>query len=238
MTRAQRRTRRARAVAVTLAAAVLAVGTALPVHGYFQAHSLFHASEKYREWFQNTVWLENTRAAETRMGIRRPDIATATGVKYPYKEQKFVMTEAKWQGSSTAVENGKADWYDIEIVRQRAEMDEHPPAMDFLAWMYENGLGVDRDFSKAYMWYERAKLAGEAKIRGAPAKIFTRLTPQERFMAQVQLAEDVERAKKSPKGRHQSFDTVNLRVLEQQRENVVTDTDQPAPPAAKVRNYR
>jgi hypothetical protein len=118
-------------------------------------------------------------------------------------------------------------------------MDEHPPAMDFLAWMYENGHGVDRDFRKAFMWYERAKLAGEPKLRGAPAKIFTRLTPQERFMAQVQLAEDIERAKKSPKGRYQSFDTVNLRVLEQQRESLQSDGDQPGSPApAKVRNYR
>jgi len=235
MTRAKRR---ARTIAIALAAAI-AGGAAWPVHGYFQAHSFFHASEKYREWFQNTVWLENTRAAETRVGIRRPDIATAIGVKYPYKEQKFVMTEAKWHDSSTAVEKGDADWYDIEIVRQRAEMDEHPPAMDFLAWMYENGHGVDRDFRKAYMWYERAKLAGEAKIRGTPAKIFTRLSPQEKFMAQVQLAEDIERAKKSPKGRYQSFDTVNLRVLEQQRESLQSDGDQSGTPAAaKVRNYR
>ncbi|MBI1985919.1 MAG: SEL1-like repeat protein [Rhodospirillales bacterium] len=232
MTRAKRRAR-----TIALAAAV-ASGVAWPVQGYFQAHSFFHASEKYREWFQNTVWLENTRAAETRMGIRRADIATATGIKYPYKEQKFVMTEAKWHDSSTAVEKGDADWYDIEIVRQRAEMDEHPPAMDFLAWMYENGHGVDRDFRKAFMWYERAKLAGEPKIRGTPAKIFTRLSPQEKFMAQVQLAEDIERAKKSPKGRYQGFDTVKLRVLEQQRESLQTDGGQPAAASAKVRNYR
>ena len=235
MTRAQRR---ARTVAIALAAAIVG-GAAWPVHGYFQAHSFFHASEKYREWFQSSVWLENTRAAETRMGIRRPDIATATAVKYPYKEQKFVMTEAKWHDSSTAVEQGGADWFDVEIVRQRAEMDEHPPAMDFLAWMYENGHGVDRDIRKAFMWYERAKLAGEANLRGAPAKIFTRLSPQEKFMAQVQLAEDLERAKKSPKGRYQSFDTVNLRVLEQQREGLQLDSDQPvSQAAAKVRNYR
>lgn len=229
--------RRARSIAIALAAAV-AGGAAWPVQGYFQAHSFFHASEKYREWVQNTEWLENTRAAEARMGIRRPDIVTATGVKYPYKEQKFVMTEAKWHDSSTAVESGRADWYDVEIVRQRAEMDEHPPAMDFLAWMYENGHGVDRDFRKAFMWYERAKLAGEPKLRGAPAKIFTRLSEQEKFMAQVQLAEDIERAKKSPKGRYQSFDTVNLRVLEQQRESLQSEGDQAAAPAAKVRNYR
>jgi TPR repeat protein len=234
MTRAERRVR---TVAIALAAAV-AGSAAWPVHGYFQAHSFFHASERYREWFQNTVWLENTRVAETRVGIRRHDIATAIGVKYPYKERKFVMTEAKWHDSSTAVENGNADWYDVEIVRQRAEVERHPPAMDFLAWMYENGLGIDRDFRKAFMWYERAKLAGEPKLRGAPAKIFTRLSPQEKFMAQVQLAEDIESAKKSPKGRYQSFDTVNLRVLEQQRESVLTDTDQAAEPAANVRNYR
>jgi len=229
--------RRARTVAAALAVAV-ASGVAWPVQGYFQAHSFFHASEKYREWFQGTVWIENTRAAERRQGISRPDMAASIAVKYPYKEQKFVMTEAKWQDSSVAVEQGNGDWYDIEIVRQRAEMDEHPPAMDFLAWMYENGQGVDRDYRKAYMWYERAKLAGEPKLRGAPAKIFTRLTPQERFMARVQLAEDIEHAKNNPKGRYQSFDTVNLRVLEQQRENGVSDNDQPADSEAKVRNYR
>ncbi len=203
----------------------MVAGGVFPVYGYFQAHSFYHAAEKYRQYFQDTVWLENTRAAERRAGITKPGIDPPMAVKYPWKEQKFVMTEEKWSKSSAAVEKGTADWEDIEIVRQRAEMDEHPPAMDFLAWMYENGVGVDRDYRKAFMWYERAKLGGEKKIRGTPFKIFQRLTPQEKYMANVQLVEDIQRAKSGPKSRGQSFDTVNLRTLDQDRGGLLTDTD-------------
>lgn len=221
-------------------AAVLAVGAAWPVHGYFQAHSFFHAAEKYREFFQNTVWLENTRIEERRLGITKPGIDPPMGEKYPWKEQKFVMTEEKWQASSAAVEQGSADWYDIEIVRQRAEVDEDPPAMDFLAWMYENGQGVDRDYRKAYMWYERAKLGGKKKTRSTPFKIFQRLSPQDKYMSQVQLSEDIARASQDPRRGRQTLDTVKLRVLEQERGGLLTDTEgsTAAKKKAKVRNYR
>jgi hypothetical protein len=235
MIRAGRHKRRKRAATIAIAA-VLAVGATWPVHGYFQAHSFFHAAENYRQWFQNTVWLENTRFEERRLGITKPGIDPPMAVKYPWKERKFVMTEEKWQVSSVAVEQGTADWYDIEIVRQRAEMDEHPSAMDFLGWMYEKGQGVDRDYRKAYMWYERAKLAGEKKTRGTPFKIFQRLSPQDKFMSQVQLAEDTERAR-GPKSRR-TFDAVNLRVLEQERGGLLTDTEGAAALASRVRNQR
>ncbi len=93
--------------------------------------------------------------------------------------------------------------------------------MDFLAWMYEEGIGLDRDYKKAFMWYERAKLKGKVNLRGSSAKIFTRLDLRQKLLAQVQLAEDIARIKPDAKvglDGLKSFELVKLHVLEQQRD--------------------
>ena len=127
------------------------------------------------------------------------------------------MTAKLWRESSQSIEYGKPDWFDVEVVRQRAEMEEHPPAMDFLAWMYEEGRGLEQDFKKAFMWYERAKLAGKEDLRGSPARIFTRLSEREKFFAQLQLAEDIQRLKPDAKVTLEGFESIKLHVLKQQR---------------------
>ena len=127
------------------------------------------------------------------------------------------MTGKLWRESSQSIEFGKPDWFDAEVVRQRAEVEEYPPAMDFLAWMYEEGRGLNKNLKKAFMWYERAKLAGQVNLRGSSAKIFTRLSERERFFAQLQLSEDITRIKPGAKVTFEGFERVNLHVLKQQR---------------------
>ena len=61
------------------------------------------------------------------------------------------MTENLWRKSTNAVVAGKSKWYDFEVVRQRAEVEEYPPTMDFLAWMYEGGQGLERDYKNAFI---------------------------------------------------------------------------------------
>ena len=157
-----------RKIKISVLAAFLGV-LSFPVNGYFQAHSFFNPSNKYREWFHNTVWLQDTRAEEAARGGPGAAARNHIAVKYPYPDKKLVMTAKLWRESSQSIEYGKPDWFDVEVVRQRAEMEEHPPAMDFLAWMYEEGRGLEQDFKKAFMWYERAKLAGKEDLRGSPA---------------------------------------------------------------------
>ena len=43
------------------------------------------------------------------------------------------MTENLCRKSTNAVVAGKSKWYDFEVVRQRAEVEEYPSTMDFLA---------------------------------------------------------------------------------------------------------
>ena len=199
-------------------AAMLVGGLAFPVQGYFQSRLFFSPSAKYLEWFHIPLAYDYRVVRQAQSGLTVPISAAPVGVKYPYPNKKFRMTDNMWRNSSQAVEQGQSDWYDIEIVRQRAEVEEHGPAMDFLAWMYEKGHGLQVDPRKAFMWYERAKLAGEADLRGTPAKIFQRLSPQEKYLARLQLSEDIERQKTKPKGGYQNYDSVKLHVLEQQRE--------------------
>ncbi len=209
-------------ISVSLLAIFLA-GVSWPVQGYFQAHSFFSPSNNYRDWFKQTPWFSEIKSdvdIQRTRGLTAPD---GIAVKYPYPDKKLVMTEALWRKSSNAVVAGKSKWYDVEVVRQRAEVEEYPPAMDFLAWMYEKGHGLKRDYKKAFMWYERAKMKGKAELRGSSAKIFTRLDHRQKLLAKMQLAEDIARIKPDAKinleglQSYESFEMVKLHVLKQQR---------------------
>lgn len=87
--------------------------------------------------------------------------------------------------------------------------------------MYEEGRGLGRDYKNAFMGYERARGKGKVNLRGASAKIFARLDRRPKFLAQVQLAEDISRIKPDAKvglDGLKSFELVRLHVLEQRRD--------------------
>lgn len=210
-----------KAIAVSVLAVTFAV-IAVPVYGQFQLQGFFNPSLKYREWFDQT---SARRALFNAPGFRRATVIPVAA-KYPYPEKKFVMTEAFWKNSSKAIVGGESDWFDTEIVRQRAEVEKYPPAMDFLGWMYQEGRGLNRDYRKAFMWYERAKLAGFENSRGSTTKIFNRLSQSERAAVEIQLAEDIEQlrseASKGAQGQagrsSQDFDRIKLHILRQQND--------------------
>ena len=210
-----------RIIKISLLTALLGA-TALPVHGYFQSHSFFNPETKYREWFHVTRWPGEASASQPAAtagvtAVAASAAAVPAAERYPYSSDTFVMTDAIWRKSKQSVETGVSDWYDAEVVRQRAELEEHPPAMDFLAWMYEHGQGIKQDYRKAFMWYERAKLAGETDLRGASGKIFERLTPPDQVFAQVQLADDVKRMQPEATRAIIDFKQINMRVFQQRR---------------------
>ncbi len=199
-----------RPIAISVVAAFLGI-IAFPVYGGFQLYGFFNASNKYSEWFQETG------LQKTQRGIRLVSSASSTAVTYPYPDKAFVMTERRWLKSANEAINGKPDWYDVEVVRQRAEVEEYAPAMDLLGWMYQEGRGIQQDLRKAYTMYERAKLSGESKVRGNTAKIFDRLSQPEQRVARIQLLEDIKRIKPDVDIDKKARGPVNLYVLEQQR---------------------
>jgi len=195
-----------------LRASVLAIllgGIALPVHADSDITSFFSPSEKYQQWFKET-----------------PNVSRSapTAEQYPYPDKTFVMSENQWKKSSKAILDDRSNWFDTEIVRHRAEVEEFPPAMDFLAWMYQEGRGLERDYRKAFMWYERAKMAGLENLSGSSAKIFERLSGNEKYFAELQLAEDIEQVKAGKrkgtirKTGDEDPDRVILGVLKSQRD--------------------
>jgi len=178
----------------TIAVSVLAVAfgvVAVPVYGNFQLQGFFSPSQKYREWFDQP---HTGRALLNAPGVGKAS-AVSTAAKYPYPDKALVMTEAMWRGASKSISGGESDWFDTEIVRQRAEMEKYAPAMDFLGWMYQEGRGLKKDYRKAFMWYERAKLAGMKDLRGSSTKIFRRLSENDRTFAKMQMADDIKRFK-------------------------------------------
>ena len=170
---------------------------ALPVYGYFQ-------------------WFQETPAADDVIGAAVTPAPVNLAAKYPYPEKDFVMSEKMWRKSLETVMSGSPDWYDVEIVRQRAEVEEYVPAMDILAWMYEQGRGLKRDLRQAFKWYERAKLAGQTKLSGDPVRIFKRLKPRDKYLARLQLSEDIQGMKSGARGHLEGFESIKLHVLARQ----------------------
>ncbi len=184
---------------------------AVPVYGNFQLYGFFNPSNKYREWFQNP------RLRKTRPGTSLASSASSPAIRYPYPDKAFVMTEKRWLKSANEAIYGEPDWYDVEVVRQRAEVEEYAPAMDLLGWMYQEGRGIKQDMRKAYNMYERAKLAGKSKIRGNTVKIFDRLNPPEKLIAKIELLDDIKRIKPDALPAQKSLDQVRFYVMKQRR---------------------
>ncbi len=211
-----------KAIAITVLAGCL-VTVAVPVQSFFQAHGIFNPSNKYGEWFKETTW-DGDKYPGARTNIRTNTrggrfllAGASTSEKYPYPVKNLEMTEKMWLKSSKAVEMGTSDWFDSEVVRHRADVEKHPPAMDLLAWMYEGGRGLKRDYRKAFMWYERAKMNGQVKLRGSSAKIFQRMPQQDQYIAELQRTEDIVALKAEGKPIPKGIEQVNLRILKSQR---------------------
>ena len=159
-------------IKVSILAILLGMIAPQPVQSLIKLSPFFSPSEKYQQWYHETTWLQDARAQKRAGWFRSKSLATSTAVRYPYPEKKFEMTKSHWTNSTKSIIDGGSDWYDSEIVRQRAEVEEHPPAMEFLAWMYQEGQGLDKDLRKAFMWYERAKMAGVEDLTAPSAKIW------------------------------------------------------------------
>ncbi len=199
-----------RPIIISVLAAFLGV-IALPVYGNFQLYGFFNASNKYREWFIEP------RLHKAQPGVRLASSASPIAVKYPYPDKTFVMTERRWLKSANEAIHGQPDWYDVEVVRQRAEVEEYAPAMDLLGWMYQEGRGLKKDMRKAYNMYERAKLAGKPKIRGNTAKIFDRLNPPQKRIAKIELLDDIRRITPDAALAKKSLDQVRFYVMKERR---------------------
>ena len=186
-----------RSIAVSVLTLAL-VGAAFAVRGEAEMKGFYDASSKYKEWFNETKRYEGLSAEEIKKASRRSRPKGHPRDAYPaYPDKQFKMTDALWKKASAAILESGGEWQDIEVIRHAAEIGAHGPAMDFLAWMYQEGRGLDKDFRKAYMWYERAKIAGVQNTRGSSSKIYDRLSEREKYFADLQLADDDKTAKKN-----------------------------------------
>lgn len=197
-----------RKVKISILAALLAV-IGFPVQSYFLSYGFFNPSNKYREWFHETQWAQDARV--------RKAAPVPIAVQYPYPDKPFVMTEKRWLKAANEALYGRPDWYDVEVVRQRAEVEEYPPAMDLLGWMYQEGRGLNKDLRKAYTMFERAKLVGKPKVVRNTAKIFNRLTQPDQRIAKIQLLEDIKRIKPVAAPAQKVQAPVNLYVMKERR---------------------
>ena len=198
-------------------------GVTLPALGQAELQGFYDPSSKYRQWFNETKRYQGPSAEDIVKAPRKRRANTRstarTGAAYPaYPDQKFKMTEDLWKKASAAILKGGSEWQDTEVIRYAAETGTHGPAMDFLAWMYQEGRGLDKDFRKAYMWYERAKTAGVKNLRGSSAKIYDRLSEREKYFADLQQAEDTNTTKAAAG----NYDRIKLHVLGKDRNREVT----------------
>ena len=104
------------------------VTIALPVQGYFPGAFFFNASNTYRDWYHDPLMHHDTGSRMIHRGFRLVSAEPSTAEKYPYPDKAFVMTKKRWLKSASEVIQGNPDWFDVEVVRQRAEVEECAPA--------------------------------------------------------------------------------------------------------------
>jgi len=177
---------------------LIGIGLAVPVHGFAPISGYFFTeSAKYKAWFQEygPYTVPSVSMVGSVATIRYNPVPAATA--YPYPDKEFEMTEEIWQTAVNRIELGMGNWFDAEVVRQRAELEELPKAMNLLGWMYENGSALSQDYRKAFLWYLRAELSGVTRLRGDHYRLYNRkLTQLEQRLAQIDIKDEVKRAEK------------------------------------------
>jgi TPR repeat protein len=176
---------------------LIVFGLAVPVQGLAPMSGYFFTeSEKYKSWFQEfgPYTVPSVGMVGDRVTIRH-NAPLPAAIAYPYPEKEFEMTEEIWRNAVNRIEFGMGNWFDAEVIRQRAVLEELPKAMDLLGWMYEHGSALSQDYRKAFVWYLRAELAGATNLRGSYIRLYhSKLNALEKRLAMVDVKDEAKRA--------------------------------------------
>lgn len=90
-----------------------------------------------------------------------------------------VTREMAWDDVVRQVANGSPDPFAVETVRSHADRNE-PQAIELLAWMTANGVGLQRDLPGAFELYTRANEQGVASAKENAQAIYKAMTVEQR----------------------------------------------------------
>ena len=95
------------------------------------------------------------------------------------KEKAEKAAQLKWQQTLKAVAENKVTPMELSEITYRAEKDD-PKAVEVLAWMYTKGVGVGKDFVKAFKLYQKAEELKVPKAKENAAKIYKAMSAEQR----------------------------------------------------------
>lgn len=98
-------------------------------------------------------------------------------------ERAQKAAQLKWQQTLKAVAENKVTPMELSEITYRAEKDD-PKAVEVLAWMYTKGVGVGKDFVKAFKLYQKAEGLKVPKAKENAAKIYKAMSAEQKAQLQ------------------------------------------------------
>lgn len=93
--------------------------------------------------------------------------------------EQALTPEMPWEEVVKEVAGGSPGPFAVETVRRRAERADGQ-AIELLAWMSANGVGLQRDLSQAFDLYARAQKLGVASAEDNAKAIYRAMSTEER----------------------------------------------------------
>lgn len=88
-------------------------------------------------------------------------------------------TQMPWNEVLKSIAGGQPSPFAVDAVRRRAERND-PQAIELLAWMFTNGVGVKRDLPQAFDLYVKADALGIANAKDNAKAVLKSMRPEER----------------------------------------------------------
>lgn len=88
-------------------------------------------------------------------------------------------TQMAWNEVLKNIAGGQPSPFAVDAVRRRAERND-PQAIELLAWMFTNGVGVKRDLPQAFDLYVKADALGIANAKENAKAVLKSMRPEER----------------------------------------------------------
>lgn len=88
-------------------------------------------------------------------------------------------TQMAWNEVLKSIAGGQPSPFAVDAVRRRAERSD-PQAIELLAWMFTNGVGVKRDLTQAFDLYVKADALGIANAKENAKAVLKSMRPEER----------------------------------------------------------
>jgi len=95
------------------------------------------------------------------------------------RDVRLETKQQRWERAVNAVKNNTVTPVELEEI-ERFALENDPRAIELLAWMYANGVGVGQDLAMSFSFYQRASQMGIPNAAENALLVYRSMTPAQR----------------------------------------------------------